>query len=81
MKELMEKLGLENIKEELILEAIPELTEKEQLVLKRRFRLEEGPKTLRALGAELHCTMERVRQIEAKALRKLRRKIQEGRHI
>ena len=49
------------------------LTDREQRVLSLRFGLEDGrPRTLEELGQEFHVTRERVRQIEAKALRKLR---------
>ena len=49
------------------------LTEREQRVLTLRFGLEDGrPRTLEELGQEFSVTRERVRQIEAKALRKLR---------
>ena len=49
------------------------LTDREQQVLSLRFGLEDGrPRTLEELGQEFHVTRERVRQIEAKALRKLR---------
>ena len=49
------------------------LTDREQRVLSLRFGLEDGrPRTLKNWGQEFHVTRERVRQIEAKALRKLR---------
>ena len=49
------------------------LTAREREVLRLRFGLEDGrPRTLEELGQEFHVTRERVRQIEAKALRKLR---------
>ena len=49
------------------------LTPREEKVLRLRFGLEDGrPRTLEELGQEFHVTRERVRQIEAKALRKLR---------
>ena len=42
-------------------------------MLKRRFGLEDGrPRTLEEVGREFNVTRERIRQIEAKALRKLR---------
>ena len=49
------------------------LTEREQKVLKLRFGLVDGrPRTLEEVGKEFNVTRERIRQIEAKALRKLR---------
>ena len=49
------------------------LTPREAKVLKLRFGLEDGhPHTLEEVGSEFHVTRERIRQIEAKALRKLR---------
>ncbi len=49
------------------------LTAREEKVLKLRFGLEDGrPRTLEEVGREFDVTRERIRQIEAKALRKLR---------
>ncbi len=49
------------------------LTPREEKVLKLRFGIEDGnPKTLEEVGKEFNVTRERIRQIEAKALRKLR---------
>ncbi|MGN1334516.1 MAG: RNA polymerase sigma factor RpoD [Anaerovoracaceae bacterium] len=60
------------LKEQLI-EVLDTLTEREQKVLKLRFGLEDGrARTLEEVGKEFDVTRERIRQIEAKALRKLR---------
>ena len=49
------------------------LTPREEQVLKLRFGLEDGrPRTLEEVGRQFNITRERIRQIEAKALRKLR---------
>ena len=49
------------------------LTEREQEVLRLRFGLDDGEsRTLEEVGEIFHVTRERIRQIEAKALRKLR---------
>ena len=54
-------------------EVLDTLTEREQKVLKLRFGLEDGrARTLEEVGKEFDVTRERIRQIEAKALRKLR---------
>lgn len=58
---------------EQLMEALSTLTEREQEVLRQRFGLDDGkPKTLEEVGKQFHVTRERIRQIEAKALRKLR---------
>ena len=49
------------------------LTDREKKVLKLRFGLDDGrTRTLEEVGKEFEVTRERIRQIEAKALRKLR---------
>ena len=54
-------------------EVLDTLTEREQKVLKLRFGLDDGrARTLEEVGREFNVTRERIRQIEAKALRKLR---------
>lgn len=58
---------------EQLMEVLDTLTEREQKVLKLRFGLNDGrPRTLEEVGKEFNVTRERIRQIEAKALRKLR---------
>ena len=54
-------------------EVLSTLTDREQKVLRLRFGLEDGrARTLEEVGKEFKVTRERIRQIEAKALRKLR---------
>jgi RNA polymerase sigma factor (sigma-70 family) len=56
-----------------LVSVLDDLAENERTVLRHRFGLEgEGPETLQAIGGRLGLTRERVRQIEAAALRKLR---------
>lgn len=60
------------LKEQLV-EVLSTLTEREQKVLRLRFGLDDGrARTLEEVGKEFKVTRERIRQIEAKALRKLR---------
>ncbi len=60
------------LKEQLI-DVLDTLTPREEKVLKLRFGLEDGrTRTLEEVGQEFNVTRERIRQIEAKALRKLR---------
>lgn len=54
-------------------EVLKTLTPRESKVLSLRFGLEDGhPRTLEEVGSQFGVTRERIRQIEAKALRKLR---------
>ena len=60
------------LKEQLV-EVLETLTDREQKVLRLRFGLDDGrARTLEEVGKEFKVTRERIRQIEAKALRKLR---------
>ncbi len=60
------------LKEQLV-EVLSTLTPREEKVLKLRFGIEDGrTRTLEEVGKEFNVTRERIRQIEAKALRKLR---------
>ena len=60
------------LKEQLV-EVLSTLTDREQKVLRLRFGLDDGrARTLEEVGKEFSVTRERIRQIEAKALRKLR---------
>ena len=66
------------LKEQLI-EVLGTLTEREQKVLRLRFGLDDGrARTLEEVGKEFNVTRERIRQIEAKALRKLRHPSRSG---
>lgn len=57
-------------------EVLETLTDREKTVLIQRFGLADGkPKTLEEVGVEFNVTRERIRQIEAKALRKMRHPI------
>ena len=60
------------LKEQLV-DVLGTLTPREEKVLKLRFGIEDGrTRTLEEVGKEFNVTRERIRQIEAKALRKLR---------
>ena len=63
----------QNILREYIEDLLSELTERQQRVIKARFGFDDGrEKTLEEVGYEFNVTRERIRQIEAKAVRKLR---------
>ena len=69
---LRTRLNAYNVREQLK-EVLGTLTEREQKVLRLRFGLDDGrARTLEEVGKEFNVTRERIRQIEAKALRKLR---------
>jgi RNA polymerase primary sigma factor len=58
---------------ELMESALKRLRQREQRVLRLRFGFDDGrPRTLEEVGAECNVTRERIRQLEAKALRALR---------
>lgn len=68
-----EELVVNNMLKEEIKKAMEVLTEREYMVLKLRFGLDDGkPRTLEEVGRVYDVTRERIRQIEAKALAKLR---------
>jgi len=69
---LFDAASRELLKEQ-VAQVLESLSEREREVLKQRFGLEDGrPKTLEEVGKMFRVTRERIRQIEAKALRKLR---------
>ncbi|MGI6298051.1 MAG: RNA polymerase sigma factor RpoD [Saccharofermentanales bacterium] len=62
-----------NLLKEQLLEVLKGLTPREEKVLRLRFGLDDGrTRTLEEVGKEFNVTRERIRQIEAKALRKMR---------
>ena len=68
-----------NILREELLQAMDILTEREQMILKLRFGFDDGrPRTLEEVGRVYNVTRERIRQIEEKALRKLRHPARRG---
>lgn len=73
IEEYVEEENMKMMMKEQLSEVLVTLTEREQKVLKLRFGLVDGEeKTLEDVGKEFNITRERVRQIESKALRKLR---------
>ena len=68
-----EHMTMRNILREELLKSMTILTEREQMILKLRFGFDDGrPRTLEEVGKVYNVTRERIRQIEEKALRKLR---------
>ena len=68
----MEAAATTMLREQLI-EVLGSLTPREEMVLRLRFGIDDGqPRTLEEVGQQFNVTRERIRQIEAKALRKLR---------
>ena len=67
--------NIQTERENLVRHFMSELSDREQRILAERFGVEgnDSPKTLRQIGVEMHVTKERVRQIEIRALAKLRR--------
>ncbi len=77
--EAPEKVSLRNILREELLKSMNILTEREQMILKLRFGFDDGrPRTLEEVGRVYNVTRERIRQIEEKALRKLRHPSRKG---
>lgn len=68
-----DNVTMRNILREELLKSMGILTEREQMILKLRFGFDDGrPRTLEEVGRVYNVTRERIRQIEEKALRKLR---------
>jgi RNA polymerase primary sigma factor len=62
-----------NMLKEQLLQVLTTLTPREEKVIRLRYGMDDGkPRTLEEVGKEFNVTRERIRQIEAKALRKLR---------
>jgi len=69
-----EELVFTRMLREQISKVLSELNEKEQVVIKKRFGLDDGiPRTLEEIGQYLQMTRERVRQIEERAIQKLKK--------
>ena len=66
-------MATQSLLREQLIAVIDTLTPREQEVIRQRYGLKDGrAKTLEEVGREFHVTRERIRQIEAKALRKLK---------
>lgn len=67
------EMATQNLLKEQLMAVIDTLTPREQKVIRLRYGLDDShPRTLEEVGKEFNVTRERIRQIEAKALRKLR---------
>ncbi len=64
-----------NLKKKMLRQALSELSEREQAIICKRY-LSEQAETLEDLGTAFHISRERVRQIETKAMEKIRKSIQ-----
>ncbi len=72
-KQEPQEATIQNLLREQLSDVMSTLTDRECKVLSMRFGLEDGrPRTLEEVGREFNVTRERIRQIEAKALRKMR---------
>ena len=68
-----ETMAMESLLRDDLLKAMDILTEREQTILKLRFGFDDGrPRTLEEVGSVYNVTRERIRQIEEKAINKLR---------
>lgn len=69
-----EEAASDQLLREQVIEVVDSLNDRERKIIKMRFGLDgDRPHTLEEVGAEFAVTRERIRQIEAKALNKLRR--------
>jgi RNA polymerase primary sigma factor len=72
-------IAMRKILREELMQSMDILTEREQMILKLRFGFDDGrPRTLEEVGKVYNVTRERIRQIEEKALRKLRHPTRRG---
>ena len=68
-----QEIAQQNMLKEQLMSVLETLTPREQKVIRLRYGLDDAhPRTLEEVGREFSVTRERIRQIEAKALRKLR---------
>jgi len=75
----LEEAGFRAVQKEEVRKALASLAPRERRVIELRFGLEDGrSRTLEEVGREFHVTRERIRQIEARALRKLRHPSRSG---
>ena len=66
-------VAMQNMLKQQLMSVLETLTPREQKVIRLRYGLDDShPRTLEEVGREFSVTRERIRQIEAKALRKLR---------